>query len=110
MNTVVHPHGNIVSGALWILGLSILLFWLPVVGPLLAGFVGGKKSGGVAHGIVAVFLPAMLVGAFFFMFGTLLTGLPLIGFIAGTGSFLATGSGVGMLLVGAIIGGVCAEN
>lgn len=28
--------------------LSILLFWLPLIGPLVAGFVGGRKAGTLA--------------------------------------------------------------
>ena len=109
MDAVVYRKGNVVSAALWMLGLSILLCWLPVIGPLLAGFVGGKKAGGVGPGIAAVFLPAMIVGLFFFLFGTILTGLPLIGILAGTSSFVISGMGVGLLLVGAIIGGAVAE-
>ncbi len=34
-----------VFGAMFIMIIvSILLFWLPVIGPLIAGFAGGKKA------------------------------------------------------------------
>ena len=39
-------HGSIISAVLWMLLISVLLFWLPFIGPLIAGFVGGKKAGG----------------------------------------------------------------
>jgi len=110
MDTVAYRQTNVVAGAVWILVLSLLLFWLPVAGPLIAGFVGGKKAGGVAAGIVAVFLPAIVLGMFFFVFGTVITGLPLLGIVAGTGSFIMTASGVGLLLVGAIVGGLCVDS
>ncbi|MCW8963407.1 MAG: hypothetical protein OQL16_06375, partial [Gammaproteobacteria bacterium] len=53
--------GSIVMGSIWMVVLSILLFWLPVFGPLLAGFVGGKSAGGIGGGIMAVFLPAIVM-------------------------------------------------
>ena len=54
--------GSIIMGSIWMVMLSILLFWLPVVGPLLAGFVGGKTAGGIGGGIMAVFLPGIRSG------------------------------------------------
>ncbi len=86
----------------------MLLFWLPVAGPLIAGFVGGKKTGSVGPAIGAVFLPALVLGVFFFVFGTALTGFALIGILAGEGSFLLSAAGVVLLLDGAIIGGALA--
>jgi hypothetical protein len=98
--------GSIVSGAFWMLLISVLLFWLPFVGPLLAGIVGGKKAGGVGAGIIAALLPALVVGLLLFFLATVLTGLPLIGAIAGAGGFALTAAHVGPLLLGAILGGL----
>jgi hypothetical protein len=84
--------------------LSILLFWLPVCGPLIAGFVGGRKAGTVGDAILAVILPGIVFGALLFFFGTLLTGVPLFGFIAGAGGIALIFAHVGPLLIGAIIG------
>ena len=97
--------GDVISGALWMIFISILLFWLPLLGPLIAGFVGGRKAGGVGSAICAVFLPALLIGVFLFTFATVLTGLPLLGVVAGAGSLYLTVGGIGPLLVGAVIGG-----
>ncbi len=100
--------GSIVKGALWMLFLSVLLFWMPVVGPLLAGFVGGKKSGGALGAIMAVFLPGLVMGMGLFFCASLLTGMPLIGVLAGMGGLVFALSHVGPLLLGAIIGGLMA--
>ena len=54
--------GSIASGAIWRFVLSILLFWLPLIGSILAGLVGGKKAGGVGNAILAVFLPGLVLG------------------------------------------------
>lgn len=102
-----HRKGSVVAGAVWMLVISLLLFWLPVFGALIAGIVGGKRAGGLGPAIAAVFLPAIVLGTFFFVFGTALTGFPLVGALAGGGVFsiLALGA-FGPLLVGAIIGGI----
>ena len=98
--------GSIISGIFWMFLISILLFWLPGIGPFIAGIVGGKKSGGLLNAIIAVFLPAIALGTFLFLFASLLTGAPVIGFVAGAGSFVLVISNVGPLLIGAIIGGI----
>lgn len=100
--------GSIIKGALWMFFLGILLFWLPLVGPLIAGVVGGKKSGGVLAAMVALFLPGMVIGACLFLFATMLSGIPIIGFLAGMGGLAYSLFHVGTMLVGAIVGGLMA--
>ena len=102
------PEGSIFMGAVWMLVLSILLFWMPVAGPLLAGFVGGRKAGGVMAAIVAAVLPGLVMGVALFFLGSLLTGLPLFGAVAGMGVFALSLFHVGPLLLGAIVGGLMA--
>ncbi len=97
--------GSVIKGALWMLLLSALLFWLPLVGPFFAGFVGGKKSGGVFAAIAAVFLPGLVMGIALFFFAAALSGMPLIGLMAGMGGLAFSLSHVGPLLLGALIGG-----
>lgn len=99
---------RIFIGFLWILFLSILLFWAPVFGPLVAGFVGGKKAGGIWAGMMAVLLPAFLLAIFLFFFGATLTGLPVVGAMFGAGGFVFVLANVGLLLLGAIVGGAMA--
>ena len=102
------PEGSILIGFLWILFLSILLFWAPVFGPLVAGFVGGKKAGGIWAGMMAVLLPAFLLAIFMFFFAATLTGLPVVGAMFGAGGFALVLANVGLLLLGAIVGGAMA--
>lgn len=85
--------------------LSILLFWLPIVGPFIAGFVGGRKAGTVGDAILAVLLPGIVFAVILFVLATVLTLVPLIGFIAGAGGLILVLAHVGPLLLGAIIGG-----
>ena len=86
--------------------LSILLFWVPVIGPLIAGFVGGRKAGDVGNAVLAVFLPGVIFGVAFFFLATMLTGVPLFGFLAGMGGIVLALIHVGPLLLGAILGAV----
>jgi hypothetical protein len=101
--------GSIIAGLFWMLIISILLFWIPTIGPLIAGIVGGKKSGGVGNAIIAALLPAILMGGLLFLFGSALTGAPIIGIVAGMGAFVLVVSNVGPLLIGAIIGGLLTD-
>jgi hypothetical protein len=101
--------GSITSGMLWMLFISILLFWLPVIGPLIAGIVGGKKAGGIGAAIMAVFLPAIIVGVGAFAFASVLSGLPAFGMIAALGGVTLALMNVGPLLVGAIVGGILSK-
>ena len=84
--------------------LSILLFWMPIFGPLIAGFVGGRKAVTLSNAIIAVFLPGIIFGIAFFFFASLLTGIPLLGFLAGAGGLALATAHIGPLLLGAIIG------
>ncbi len=98
--------GGIFIAMAWMMLLSVLLFWIPVLGALFAGFVGGKKAGGLGAAITAVFLPALLIGAGLFLFAALLTGLPGMGLLAGVGGMTLALLNVGPLLFGAIFGAV----
>jgi hypothetical protein len=86
--------------------LSILLFWLPFVGPLIAGFVGGRKAGGLGNAILAVFLPGIVFAVVLFFCATVLLAFPLLGFLAGAGGLVLATAHVGPLLLGAILGAI----
>jgi hypothetical protein len=98
--------GSVISATLWMFVLSVLLFWLPILGPLIAGFVGGRKAGGVGNAILAVILPALVFGVVLFLLASILTGLPIFGFIAGAGGAGLALAHIGPLLVGAIVGAI----
>ena len=98
--------GSIGSAMIWMLVLSILLFWLPVVGPLIAGFVGGRKAGSLSNALIAVLLPGLMVGVAMFFLASLLTGLPIIGAFAAAGGLALAFAHVGPLLLAAIVGAI----
>lgn len=88
--------------------LSVLLFWLPGLGTLIAGFVGGRMAGGVGAALFAALLPSLLLGVGLFFLGAMLTGIPVVGVVfAMLGSMLALAQ-AGTLLLGAFIGGLFA--
>ena len=98
--------GSVGSAILWMFVLSVLLFWLPIFGPLIAGFVGGRKAGSVGNAIVAVILPGLVFGVVLFLLASFLTGLAIFAFMAGAGGLVLALAHVGPLLVGAIVGAV----
>jgi hypothetical protein len=99
------PRGNLVSAMNWMGGLSLLLFWLPVFGPLIAGAVGGAKAGSVGRAVLATFLPAVMTALMTAGGVAYLTDWVGWGILAGMGVTVWLLAGIGPLLVGAIIGG-----
>ena len=99
-------NGSMVMGMIWMCVISLLLFWLPGLGPLLAGIVGGKVAGGVGPGLVAALLPGFLLVTALFFAGTVLTGIPLIGAVAAMGTLVLVLINIIPLLIGALIGGL----
>jgi hypothetical protein len=100
--------GSIGAAVLWMFILSLLLFWLPLVGPFIAGLVGGKKAGNVGSAVMAVCLPALIFAGFIVMFSSVLLGMPLLGLFAGMGAFVLALVHVVPMLVGAVVGGATA--
>jgi len=104
----VAERSGIVAAMVWMLVLSLLLFWLPFLGPFIAGVVGGKKAGSVGRGVLAALLPTLVTGVLFFLLATVLTGMPILGAIAGLGAGALVAAGIGPLLLGAVLGGLLA--
>ena len=98
--------GRLGSAMVWMFVLSLLLFWLPVLGMFIAGLVGGRKAGSVGTAVAAALLPAAVVAVFMFFMATALTGMPVLGAIAGFGAGVLVVANVVPLLVGAVIGGI----
>jgi hypothetical protein len=105
---VATTEGNIIVGMIWMLVISLLLIWLPALGPLIAGIVGGKLAGGVGPGLLAALLPGLLLAIFLLFFGTVFTGLPVVGALIAGGSMLLYLLYIPILLIGALIGGLLA--
>lgn len=100
--------GSIIMGMIWMFIISLLLIWLPGLGPLIAGIVGGKSAGGVMAGLTAAMLPGLILAGALFAFGATLTGLPFIGAIIAGGGVLLYIIYIPALLIGALIGGLLA--
>src|SRR5262245_54544654 len=99
---------SIFGASLWMLVICLLLFWLPFVGPLLGGVVGGRKAGGVGRVILAALVPAFIVAVLLFVLATALTAMPLLGAVAASGGFVLVAAQVGPMILGAILGGLMA--
>ena len=100
--------GSLIMGMIWMAVISLLLFWLPAIGPLIAGIVGGKVAGGVGNGFLAALLPGLILAAALFFAGTMLTGLPIIGVVFAMSFMLLVVINIIPLLIGALIGGLLA--
>ena len=97
--------GSVLSGMLWIIVLGILLFWLPVLGQMIAGFVGGKKAGSAMNGLLAAILPAIIIGLVTFV---LLGWVPVIGAIVAGAVTIVVMASMIVVIIFAIIGGAMA--
>lgn len=114
MTTDMTRRGSIPSAMAWMIGLSILLSWLPLFGGLIAGYVGGSKAGSLGRAVTAVFLPGLILWVTMIFLGPLLASIPILGAIfatiAGLGTFAVSTMHMIPLLIGAIIGGKVAER
>ncbi len=101
-------NGSVLMGMIWMFIISLLLFWLPGLGSLVAGIVGGKQAGGILAGVLAALLPGIVVAIGLFFAGTMLTTLPVIGAVLAGGGLLLYILYIPPLLIGALIGGLLA--
>lgn len=100
---------NIVMASVWMVVISLLLFFLPLVNGLIGGAVGGYKAGSPSRGFMAALIPALIVGAALWAIFALFGG-PVMGFFAGAAAgMLVLLADIG-LMIGALIGGYLAEN
>lgn len=83
--------------------LALLLSWLPLIGPLIAGVVGGREARTPSRALLVAVLPAVLLAV---VVGWILTAfeLPILGAIAGIGTFVLVVIQLAPLLLGAWFG------
>ncbi|NKF21070.1 hypothetical protein [Solimonas marina] len=99
---------DIAAGMSVMLMLSILLSWVPGLGTLIAGIVGGRVASGFSQATIAMLLPGIMIGLLLFYLAGLFTALPVIGLVAAMGGLTLASVQVGGLVVGALIGGMLA--
>ncbi len=105
---MANTDGSLMAGMSWMLVLSLLLIWLPGVGPMIAGIVGGKLAGSAWRGVLAALLPGVLLAVALFFGGTLLTGIPVVGAFFAGGTLLIYLVCIPTLVLGGLIGGLLA--
>jgi hypothetical protein len=99
--------GSVILGGLAMLVLSFFLFWLPLLGPLTAGFVGGWIVRRPGRAVAVALLPAVALAL---LVGGVLTAfhLPLLGALSGAMTLLVVVIHEIPLFVGAALGGAAA--
>jgi len=55
------------SGVKYIVFLSAILWWIPLFGPMLAGYVGGRRTGGPKKGIIASIVGLGFIAAVYYL-------------------------------------------
>ena len=98
---------SLVVAAIWMVVISVLLFFLPALNGLIGGAVGGYKAGSVKRGLGAALLPALAAGIGIWVILAIFNA-PIIGFLSGLAfGVWALISSIG-LLIGAMLGGAIA--
>ncbi|HEY8280005.1 MAG TPA: hypothetical protein VIH99_10290 [Bdellovibrionota bacterium] len=108
--TVHEQEVRSIGGSLWMLGITLALFFLPVVNGLIGGVVGGFRAGSTKGALLASILP---VGAAAFLLWIILSyiQLPVMGSPADAIQIaLLTLLSIVAMVVGAAIGGTVAQN
>ena len=100
---------SIIAGAGWMALLLLFLFWLPLVGAFVAGFVGGRKAGGVGSAMLSVLAIAVGLPIILLVLGGGLSSMPIVGAILGASGFLFFFVEIIPLSIGALIGGATAN-
>ena len=96
------------SGALWMMILAVLLAWLPLLGPLIAGFVGGRMIGDKSRALMVALIPAVLLAVVLWLILAAFD-LPVLGAVAGFGALVVIAVQELPLLLGAWFGGSTTE-
>lgn len=102
-------HSSILASSLWMIAISVLLFFLPAINGLVGGVVGGYKAGSAGRGLAAAVLPSIVVGLSLWGF-LAWYGRPIFGIFAGLAIGLWALISSVALLIGGIIGGVMAPD
>lgn len=102
--TKTKSSNSVVAGGLWMLILAVLLSWLPILGPLVAGFVGGRMIGEEKRALAVALVPAVLLAGVLWLILAAFE-LPVLGAVAGFGALVVVAVQELPLLLGAWFGG-----
>lgn len=101
---VARERSSMITGALWMTGISIALFFIPAINGLVGGLVGGYKIGHVRRALIASLIPAAVVALATWLI-IAFTDAPVIGLFAGLAAGILILFADFGLFVGAAIGG-----
>lgn len=93
-----------VQGGVWMLILAVLLAWVPVLGPFIAGLVGGRMVGDEKRALGVALIPAIILGAIVWVILAAFE-IPVLGAVVGFGALVVVAVQELPLLVGAWLGG-----
>ena len=79
--------GSVMKAALYMGVISLVLIWLPIVGPVIAGIAGGKAARTVGKALVASVIPSIVLGVGLFAILNAFD-LPLVGALSGLAVFV----------------------
>jgi hypothetical protein len=84
-----HPPFSFWSAVRYTFVLSLLLWWMPTFGQMIAGYVGGRRAGGPWKGAIAAFIP---VAIFMTILGLAEHGILTqeVSYVAGVPSYVAS--------------------
>ncbi len=98
-------HTSIAMGAVWMVVLSLALFFVPGINGLIAGLVGGYLVGSLGRAMASAVLPALIVAVGQWVL-LAAVGMPILGFFAGAAiTVLIVVSEIGLFL-GAALGAI----
>ena len=100
---------SLVAGSAWMVLISLLLFFVPLLNGFVGGLIGGYKVGTVGRGLTAALLPAVVVAVGLWAL-LALAELPLLGMLAGVAIGLVVVFSELGLFLGAVVGGLIAAN
>jgi hypothetical protein len=80
---------NILSGMWYVFVLSCLLWWLPVFGQMIAGYVGGRRAGSPTKGLLVAVIPMFII--MFLLIAMDMGFLPFLVSIASIPSMIVSG-------------------
>lgn len=97
---------SVFSGVQYVFLLTLLLWWLPVFGHAIAGYVGGRKAGGPVRGFIVAIVPVAIFSAFLALFDAGFLPMGIWTALAAAPSGLVTGASASSPVLGGYIGGL----
>ena len=109
MTTATERRSNIAAGSVWMVAISLLLFFLPLLNGLIGGIVGGLRAGDPKRALAAAVLPALVVSLGLWLLVAAFAA-PVVGFMRGAAPGAVVLLAIIGLFVGAALGGWIAQS